>query len=154
MFLSHGASHRLLRRYWHTFLYFVNETCGCCDFLPFCRALCRCQSAFLSTCLVELFSGNIAGTNTCYQQSLVFNLTRCVCNSLIESGPLPAKYGCTPRLQASNMLEKPALLRSAQRATHVDSVLTQQLFLPLLLKTHENIAKGNKSGCGSTSQGT
>ena len=33
-----------------------------------------------------------------------------------------------------------------QRATHMDSVLKQWLFLPLLLKTHGNIATRNKSG--------
>ena len=55
IFLSHCDSRWLLRRYSYRYLYFVNDACGCCDFLPLCRGLCRDQSAFLSTRLVELF---------------------------------------------------------------------------------------------------
>ena len=47
-----------------------------------------------------------------------------------------------------------ALLLSAHGAAHVNSVSKQWLFLPLLLKTHENIAMGNKSRWVSTDQGT
>ena len=111
----------------HIFLYFVNDACGCCGFLTLWRALCRCQSAFLSTSLVELFCSKFAGTRSCYQRCLVSFQPVADCQqSLIESGPLLAKYGCIPRLRASKMLHKSSmfvLIRSA--LTHVDSVMKQ-----------------------------
>ena len=38
----------------YTRLYLADDSCGCFGFLPLCLALCRCQSAFLSTYLVEM----------------------------------------------------------------------------------------------------
>ena len=106
---------------------------------PLCRALCRCQSAFLSTCLVELYCrvkvsapySKRIDTHLCFQQSLVFDFKQkqFVSNSLMESGPLLAKCGCIPKIRASKMLNKLsmfAFLLSAKRVTHVDSILKKK----------------------------
>ena len=86
---------------------------------------------------------------------LHFNQKQPVSNSLFESGPLLARYGCIPRPRASKMLIiSIRTVTLAQKAVHVDSVLKRGLFLPLLLKTHENIAVGYKSRRGSAGRRT
>ena len=92
-----------------------------------CRSVVHCAAASLpSFQLVWLVPTRV--TNS-VRSGLHFNYKQTVSNSLIESGPLLAKYGCVPRLRVSKMLNKfiinVGIDTLGKRATHVDSLLKQ-----------------------------
>ena len=89
------------------------------------------------------------GTRWFYQQCLVFISTGSNLSAIVLSkvDHCSLSLAVSPRYERQKSETKHQL---AQKATRVGCVLKQWLFLPLSLKTHENIAMGNRSGRGCT----